>query len=206
MISLILPTVVDVWAASVPISPATTANPFPASPALAASIEAFNASRFVWLEISRIACVNWLIFSTAFACSMAASVFCCTFSYIWTVFSLAACVFNLSWPARSFTSTEDSRPSFEYRSISVARSLMSLTVVLTVSIVAAVSSIAAASSCVVSVLTLLISRTRFVVSESCSVVFFRSVYTWRIFATIWRRFLRMLWSDIAILPVSSFLL
>ena len=30
------------------ISSATTANPFPASPALAASIDAFNASRFVW--------------------------------------------------------------------------------------------------------------------------------------------------------------
>ena len=29
------------------ISSATTANPFPASPALAASMEAFNAKRFV---------------------------------------------------------------------------------------------------------------------------------------------------------------
>ena len=36
------------------ISSATTANPFPASPALAASIEAFNARRLVWLEILKI--------------------------------------------------------------------------------------------------------------------------------------------------------
>jgi len=34
------------------ISSATTVNPRPASPALAASIEAFNASKFVWLAIS----------------------------------------------------------------------------------------------------------------------------------------------------------
>ncbi len=37
-----------------PTSVATTANPFPASPALAASIEAFNASKFVESEISLI--------------------------------------------------------------------------------------------------------------------------------------------------------
>ena len=36
---------------SVRIWSATTANPFPASPALAASMEAFRARRFVWLEI-----------------------------------------------------------------------------------------------------------------------------------------------------------
>jgi hypothetical protein len=33
-------------------SPATTANPAPASPALAASTAAFKASRFVWNAIS----------------------------------------------------------------------------------------------------------------------------------------------------------
>ena len=36
------------------ISSATTANPLPASPALAASIDAFNASKFVWDEIAKI--------------------------------------------------------------------------------------------------------------------------------------------------------
>ena len=40
------------------ISSATTAKPFPASPALAASIEAFNARRLVWLEISTIEPIN----------------------------------------------------------------------------------------------------------------------------------------------------
>ncbi len=40
-----------VSSASSLISPATTAKPFPASPALAASTEAFSARRFVWREI-----------------------------------------------------------------------------------------------------------------------------------------------------------
>ena len=46
---------------------ATTAKPFPASPALALSIEAFNARRFVWLEIEKITSVIcWTSF--AFFC------------------------------------------------------------------------------------------------------------------------------------------
>lgn len=40
--------------ARVPISDATTENPFPASPALAASIEALSARRFVLSAISPI--------------------------------------------------------------------------------------------------------------------------------------------------------
>lgn len=39
------------------ISSATTANPFPASPALAASMDAFKARRFVFSDISDILCV-----------------------------------------------------------------------------------------------------------------------------------------------------
>lgn len=46
------------------ISSATTAKPLPASPALAASIDAFNDKRFVWLVISKISPVSPLIFST----------------------------------------------------------------------------------------------------------------------------------------------
>ena len=45
------------WSASTVTWSATTANPFPASPALAASIEAFNASRFVWDAISLIVAI-----------------------------------------------------------------------------------------------------------------------------------------------------
>jgi len=40
--------------ASLRTSSPTTANPMPCSPARAASIAAFNASRFVWLAISEI--------------------------------------------------------------------------------------------------------------------------------------------------------
>ena len=58
--------------ASCRISSATTANPFPASPALAASMEAFNARRFVWLAMLKILLVNssicftlWLSFTAS---------------------------------------------------------------------------------------------------------------------------------------------
>ena len=40
------------FSASLRTSSATTANPLPASPALAASIAAFNASKFVWAAMS----------------------------------------------------------------------------------------------------------------------------------------------------------
>jgi len=43
------------------ISSATTANPFPVSPALAASIAALRASKVVWEVISRIVLDNSLI-------------------------------------------------------------------------------------------------------------------------------------------------
>ena len=47
-------TVCEELFAKLPISPATTAKPFPASPALAASMDAFNDNRFVWLVMSKI--------------------------------------------------------------------------------------------------------------------------------------------------------
>ena len=40
-----------VWSASLEISKATTANPFPAVPALAASIDALSARRLIFSEI-----------------------------------------------------------------------------------------------------------------------------------------------------------
>ena len=56
--------------ASLLISSATTANPLPASPALAASIEALRESRLVWLEILIISSTRLLIFSTFLASSI----------------------------------------------------------------------------------------------------------------------------------------
>ena len=47
-------------------SSATTANPLPCSPARAASIEAFNANKLVWSEISVMACK---VLVTALLCS-----------------------------------------------------------------------------------------------------------------------------------------
>ena len=47
------------------ISSATTANPLPASPALAASMDAFKASRFVWDVIPVIIPVSALTFSNS---------------------------------------------------------------------------------------------------------------------------------------------
>ena len=49
-------------AASLLISSATTANPLPASPALAASIEALSAKRLVWSANAFISVTNSLIF------------------------------------------------------------------------------------------------------------------------------------------------
>ena len=48
------------------ICSATTANPLPASPALAASIEALRARRLVWLEILSIVLVSSLTVSNSF--------------------------------------------------------------------------------------------------------------------------------------------
>ena len=58
LVSLQIPwisaTALDELLASSPISSATIENPRPASPALALSIEAFKASKLVWLEIWKI--------------------------------------------------------------------------------------------------------------------------------------------------------
>ena len=48
------------------ICSATTANPLPASPARAASIDAFNANRLVWLEISSIVPVSSFTIAKSF--------------------------------------------------------------------------------------------------------------------------------------------
>jgi len=53
-----------VWLARFFTSLATTANPLPASPARAASIVAFNASRLVWLAMSLISATTVLILVT----------------------------------------------------------------------------------------------------------------------------------------------
>jgi len=54
------------WSARVLISSATTAKPRPASPALAASMEAFKESRLVWAAILLMIFANAPI---AFVCS-----------------------------------------------------------------------------------------------------------------------------------------
>ncbi|SJU70560.1 Uncharacterised protein [Clostridioides difficile] len=60
----------DVCAARLPISEATTANPFPCSPARAASIEALSDNKLTCSAISEIALAIAPIFSTILAFSM----------------------------------------------------------------------------------------------------------------------------------------
>ena len=63
-----------VWSASCLISSATTANPFPTSPARAASIDALRARRFVWLEIAFIPSITSFICATT-SCRLSISAF-----------------------------------------------------------------------------------------------------------------------------------
>ena len=61
IIELILLILLLVFEARVATSSATTANPFPASPALAASMAAFNASKFICLDIPFIISITLVI-------------------------------------------------------------------------------------------------------------------------------------------------
>lgn len=61
LITWMLPAVCLLFSARELISPATTAKPFPASPALAASMEALRARRFVCEAMSRITFVSSFI-------------------------------------------------------------------------------------------------------------------------------------------------
>ena len=65
-----------VWLASSLTSDATTAKPLPASPARAASMVAFSASRLVWLAIAPIRRSTSPIFSAAEARLLTISVVC----------------------------------------------------------------------------------------------------------------------------------
>ena len=84
--------------ARLPISGATTEKPLPASPALAASILAFNASKLVWEEIAIIASVNSLILDTDFASSIVFSVFLQTinkYSFFFDYMTLSRALFAI---------------------------------------------------------------------------------------------------------------
>ena len=61
--------------AKLPISSATTANPLPDSPALAASILAFKLNKFVCVVILIISSANSLIFVSDFKFETAESIF-----------------------------------------------------------------------------------------------------------------------------------
>ena len=85
MRSFVLFAALELPSASDPISEATTANPLPASPALAASIEAFSAKRFVWSAMSSIV----LMMLTT---SLEVSVILFIASVIWSICILLSCI------------------------------------------------------------------------------------------------------------------
>ena len=84
--------------ASVLTSSATTANPLPASPALAASTAAFSASMFVWNAISSIVLIMLLILPEVSLMLFIASVRVCIF---WFTSSTNTDVFSISARALS---------------------------------------------------------------------------------------------------------
>ena len=100
--------------ASTLISSATTANPFPDSPALAASIEAFNANRFVCSVISKIDLDKTSIFSTSFDFFIASNNFSCVSILIFSAVSLDRIAASLSSFALFFIINELLNSSFEY--------------------------------------------------------------------------------------------
>ena len=87
-------------AASVPTWVATTANPFPASPALAASMEAFKASRFVWEAMSLIVLMIELICCELSLIVSIACTTCCICSLLFVISSPT--IFAFSFAALAF--------------------------------------------------------------------------------------------------------
>ena len=85
LICWMFPAVSLLLSANTRISSATTANPLPASPALAASIEALSAKRLVWSAISSIV----LMMLTT---SLDVSVILFIASIIWFICSLLSCI------------------------------------------------------------------------------------------------------------------
>ena len=195
----------DVWSARLPISVATTANPLPASPALAASIDALSANRLVCDEISIIVPVSSFILSTALDPSIASVAFSFTLVYICIVLLLAVTVFSCKAVALCITSSEFFAPFSAIVLMFSASSLILLTFSLIVTVVAAVSSMPAASCWLVAELSEHIWFTVSVMLLSpVTFVFIRSP-AFFISATMSLKFLRMLRTSLAITPVSSFL-
>ncbi len=95
------------WASAL-ISPATTANPLPASPARAASMVAFNARRLVCSEISAMVSVTLLISNAALPRSSTLAETCSAFVTAWAVVSLPlAVLLAISLIVADISSTAD---------------------------------------------------------------------------------------------------
>ena len=131
------------------ISSATTAKPLPASPALAASIEALRASRLVCAVIFRIESASTPIWSTTLASSRACSRFTLMSAIICLTFWRFSTVSSLVFTARLWMSWDSVAPSCALMAISLAASSICCVIPLICSAEAAVSSELAASSSVV---------------------------------------------------------
>ena len=157
--------------ASFRISSATTANPFPISPACAASMDAFKDNRLVWLVIPMIACASTSIWDTTSTSSSAWSRLALISRCTRCALARFSVVSFFALMARVWMSLTRSAPSCALSAMFLIALLISSDMVFISVAEAADSSMLAASCCVVAEIpsiSPLISSTFFSMEETWS--------------------------------------
>ena len=147
---------------------ATTANPLPDSPALAASMEALRDSNAVSSAILNIALVSWSIWSTLLDSSIAFLSFCSVFCVISSAIRVALSASFLRMFALSLIPSIVFFPSTFFSFIFSICTAMLSDVVLKFSAVTAVCSILAASCSDIADIPATLSTRLLMTSSSCS--------------------------------------